>query len=412
VKGCRYLLIDAKGREQGSYRGGKIDTAARAGKDVTLTIDADLQEYGELLMDGYRGSIVAIEPATGEVLAYVSAPSYKPSLLVGRSREENFRKLETDTLKPLFNYAIQAMYPPGSTFKPIDALLGLKEGVINTRTTIYCDLGYYYTRYRKVRCHDHISPLNVTHAIQHSCNAYFCHMFRLILEDKKYETVQDAYTNWRKNLLILGMGRKLGIDLPYEKEGLIPTAEYYTKTYRSDKWSWQYVISLAIGQGEILMTPLQLANAAALIGNKGYYYTPHVVKKIEGVDQLDKKYSVPNSTGIDSLIFNPVIDGMELAVNRSGGTATWIRHKDIVICGKTGTAQNPHGIDHSVFMAFAPKDNPKIAISVYVEHGEWGSSYAAPIASLMIEKYLTDSIAPERKWMEKRMLNGNLLEKK
>ncbi|MBN1950720.1 MAG: penicillin-binding protein 2 [Bacteroidales bacterium] len=410
-KGCRYLQIDAKGREQGSYKEGRRDTAAQKGRDLYLTIDADLQAYGEKLMDGYRGSIVAIEPSTGEVLAYISAPSYDPSLLVGRQRETNYFNLAKDTLKPLYNYAIQAQYPPGSTFKPVNGLVALQEKVLTTRTTIYCDLGYYYTRYKKVRCHDHISPLNITHSVQHSCNAFFCHTYKLLLEDKKYSSTAKAYTNWRRLLMEFGLGDKLGIDLPYEKGGLIPDTTYYDNIYGSGHWRAATVISLAIGQGEILLTPLQMANMAATIANRGYYYTPHVVKRIAGVNQIDKPFTVPHQTDIDSANFIPIIDGMELAVNEFHGTAYWVRHPDFIICGKTGTAQNPHGKEHSVFMAFAPKDDPRIAISVYVEHGEYGARYAAPIASLMIEKYLTDSISDNwtRKNMEERMLNGNLL---
>lgn len=407
-KGRRYKLIDVHGRGQGSYKDGRYDTDAEVGKNLTITIDADLQEYGELLMDGYKGSIVAIEPKSGEVLAYVSAPAYNPSILVGRQREANYRKLKNDTLEPLFNYAIQALYPPGSTFKPVNALIALQEQSVTLRTTYYCDLGYH-ARGVSVACHNHESPLDLVHAIQHSCNAYFCNLYRMTIEDKDYPSVEAAYNNWRDHLLAFGFAKPLGIDLPYEKGGFIPKSSYYDRYYGVGRWKALTIISMAIGQGEILTTPLQLANMAATIANKGYYYTPHVVKHIEGIDTLDSRFITPNYTRVDTSYFTPVIEGMELAVNAPGGTSTWIRHKDIIICGKTGTAQNPHGKEHSVFMAFAPKDDPKIAISVYVEHGEWGATYAAPIAALMIEKYLTDSIAPNRKWIEKRMLDGNLL---
>ena len=411
VKGRKYKLIDVHGREQGPYKEGKFDTDAKSGKNITITIDADLQEYGEMLMKNFSGSIVAIEPETGEVLAFISAPYYNPSLLVGREREANYIELKNDTLDPLFNHAIQALYPPGSTFKPVNALIALQENSITPSTTYYCDLGYY-ARGVHVACHNHISPLDLVHAIQHSCNAYFCNLYRQILEDKDYSSVEEAYTAWRNHLIDFGFSRPLGIDLPYEKGGFIPTPSYYDRYYGSGRWNALTIISMAIGQGEVLTTPLQIANFAASVANKGYYYTPHVVKSIEGIDTISQKYTVRHYTGIDTTYYNYVTEGMELAVNLYGGTATWVRLKDIIICGKTGTAENPHGKDHSVFMAFAPEDNPKIAISVYVEHGEWGASYAAPIASLMIEKYLTGKIDPSRKWIENRMLNSNLLDEK
>lgn len=407
-KGRNYRLIDVHGREQGSYKDGRFDTDAETGTDITISIDVSLQEYGEELMKNYRGSIVAIEPKTGEVLALISAPSYNPTLLVGRDREENYMKLRNDTLKPLFNYATQALYPPGSTFKPVNALVALQEGTATTRTTYYCDLGYY-ARGVKVGCHNHPSPLDMEHSIQHSCNAYFCNLYRQVIEDNDYETVEAAYNNWREHLRSFGFNQPLGIDLPYEKGGFIPKSSYYDRYYGEGRWKALTIISMAIGQGEILTTPLQIANLAAIIANKGHYYIPHVVKEIEGFDEIIDMYQQPQYTSIDTGFFQVVINGMDKAVNESGGTALIARHREIVICGKTGTAQNPHGKDHSVFMAFAPKDDPKIAISVYVEHGEWGSSYAAPIASLMIEKYLTDTIAPYRKWIEKRMLESNLL---
>ncbi|MGD2035766.1 MAG: penicillin-binding protein 2 [Bacteroidales bacterium] len=407
-KGRKYKLIDVHGREQGSYKDGRFDTDAKPGRNITITIDADLQEYGEQLMRNYEGSIVAIEPATGEILAYVSTPAYNPSLLVGRMREENYLMLKNDTLEPLFNHAIQALYPPGSTFKTVNALIGLQENVISNRTTYYCDLGYY-ARGVKVACHAHESPLDLLHAIQHSCNAYFCNVYRRIIEDPDFESVEGSYENWRDHLRSMGFTQPLGIDLPYEKGGFIPRPDYYDRYYGKGRWKALTIISMAIGQGEVLTTPLQIANLAALIANKGYYYTPHVVKKIDGIDTISTRFTSPHYASIDTGYFDVVINGMKMAVNDPGGTATWVRHKDIVICGKTGTAENPHGEDHSVFMAFAPKENPEIAIAVYVEHGKWGASYAAPIASLMIEKYLTDSIAPRRKWIERRMLERNLL---
>jgi penicillin-binding protein 2 len=410
-KGRKYKLIDVHGREQGSYKEGKFDTDAVSGKDIITTIDVSLQEYGEKLMHNFKGSIVAIEPKTGEVLAFISAPGYNPLLLVGRDREANYVELKNDTLKPLFNNALQALYPPGSTFKPVNALIALQEHSVSEHTTYYCDLGYH-ARGVNVACHNHISPLDLVHAIQHSCNGYFCNLYRLTLEDPDFASVEQAYTNWRNHLLAFGFGEPLGIDLPYEKGGFIPKSSYFDRYYGAGRWKALTIISMAIGQGEVLTTPLQIANLVATIANKGYFYTPHVVKKIQGVKSIDVKYTTPRYTGIDTAYFNLVTEGMRLGVNEEGGTGLIARNDKIVICGKTGTAQNPHGKDHSVFMAFAPMDNPQIAISVYVEHGEWGATFAAPIASLMIEKYLTDSIAPNRLWLEQRLLNSNLINEK
>lgn len=407
-KGRKYKLIDVHGREQGSYKEGKFDTDAVPGKDVITTIDVVLQEYGEKLMKGFKGSVVAIEPKTGEILAFISAPGYNPLLLVGREREANYIKLKEDSLKPLFNNALQALYPPGSTFKPVNALIALDEEAVVPRTTYYCDMGYH-ARGVSVGCHDHTSPLDLKHAIQHSCNAYFCNLFKLTIEDKDFVSVEAAYSNWREHLLKFGFAQPMGIDLPYEKGGFIPKSSYFDRYYGAGRWKALTIISMSIGQGEVLTTPLQIANLAATIANKGYYYVPHVVKRIKGEKSIDTKYTTPHDTGIDTAWFSLVTDGMMLGVNEPGGTGQIAKHDKIVICGKTGTAQNPQGEDHSVFMAFAPKDDPQIAISVYVEHGEWGASYAAPIASLMIEKYLTDSIAPYRQWLEQRMLNSNLI---
>jgi penicillin-binding protein 2 len=410
-KGRKYKLIDVHGREKGSYKDGKFDTDAESGKDITLTIDADLQAYGELLMRNYKGSIVAIDPKTGEVLAFVSSPTYDPSLLVGRQRETNYSVLNRDTLKPLFNNAIQALYPPGSTFKTVNAVIALEEGDIVNQTQFGCSFGFHAGRLT-VKCHGHQSPLDLPHAIQHSCNAYFCNVFKRILEDPDYASTDEAYAAWRDHVTSFGFSSPLGIDLPYEKGGFIPKNSYYDRYYGKGRWRALTVISMAIGQGEVLTTPLQIANLAAVISNRGYFYTPHVVKKIEDIDTIDHKYTTPHFITVDTSLFNVVVQGMDWAVNEPGGTGYAYKLPDIIICGKTGTAQNPHGADHSVFMAFAPRDNPKIAISVYVEHGIWGATYAAPIASLMIEKYLTDSIATNRKWIETRMLEGDLLHKK
>jgi penicillin-binding protein 2 len=403
VKGRKYTMIDVHGREKGPYKEGKYNTTAEPGKNIILTINADLQEYGERLMHNFKGSIVAIDPKTGEVLALVSSPTYKPELLVGRDREINYIKLSRDSLKPLFNNAIQALYPPGSTFKPVNALVALQEGAIVNSTMFGCAAGFH-AKGLTVKCHIHPSPLDLVRAIQYSCNGYFCNVFMKIMDDPDFNTTEDAYDNWRNHLSTFGFSEPLGIDLPYEKGGFIPKSTYFDKYYGKGRWKPLTIVSMAIGQGEVLTTPLQIANLAALIANRGFFYKPHVVKEIEGVDTISSKYTRKNYVNIDTSLFDVVVNGMEMAVNTPGGTAGIAKNPRIVICGKTGTAENSQGEDHSVFMAFAPKDNPKIAISVYVEHGKWGATYAAPIASLMIEKYLTDSIAPDRKWLETRML--------
>lgn len=410
-KGRRYRLIDVRGREQGAYKEGKYDTDSKAGKNITLTIDLELQLYAEQLMQNYIGSVVAIEPSTGEILAYVSAPYYNPSLLVGRIREDNYKILERDSLEPLFNNAIMAMYPPGSTFKTVNGLIALDEGVIVPSTSFGCHLGYY-AKGVSMKCHSHQSPLQLVGAVQNSCNAYFASTYKKIIDNPDFPTTEEAYNEWRKYITSFGFGDLLGIDLPSEKPGFIPKSSYYNRYYRAGYWKAHTIISNSIGQGEILTTPLQIANLAAIIANRGYFVTPHVVKKIEGVDTIAKKYTQKNFVEVDSSYFKYIVNGMDDAVNKSGGTGLGSRLPNIVMCGKTGTAENPHGEDHSVFMAFAPKDNPKIAISVYVEYGKWGASYAAPIASLLIEKYLTDSIAPNRKYIETRMLTSKLTDKK
>jgi penicillin-binding protein 2 len=406
-KGQEVLLVDVHGKVKGPYQDGRFDKDAIVGKDLICTIDAKLQEYGETLMKNYRGSVVAIEPATGEILAIISSPSYDPSLLVGRERTLNYTKLERDSLlKPLYNRALMANYPPGSTFKPIQALIGLQEGVINVNSSFSCNLGFNF-RSIHVACHEHSSPLTLLHGIENSCNAYFCNVYKRIIENPKFGSAELAYNAWYNYVMSFGIGKRLNSDFTNELKGFIAPASYYDHYYGSNHWNALTTISLAIGQGEILVTPLQMANWTAAIANRGYYYIPHVVKNIEGNDTIEHRFNEKQKIDIDTANFGIVINGMELAV--LSGTATIARLANIAVCAKTGTAQNPHGTDHSVFIAFAPKENPKIAISVYVEHGKWGASYAGPIASLMIEKYLTDSIAPNRKGVEDRMLNGNLL---
>ncbi|HUX94509.1 MAG TPA: penicillin-binding protein 2 [Bacteroidales bacterium] len=405
-KGVKIYMVDVFSRIKGAYAKGEMDTTAVQGLDIISSIDLDLQEYGELLMKNKRGSIVAIEPKTGEVLSLVTAPNYDPGLLVGRVRSDNFARLQSDTaLLPLFNRALMASYPPGSTFKPINGLIGLQEGVITENTEFGCDHGYLF-----VGCHGHASPLDLAGAVANSCNSYFCQTFRRVLENKNYGGVSEAYEKWRSYLTEFGFGNKLGTDFVNELAGFVPATTYYDRYHGKNKWKALTVISLAIGQGEIGTTPLQMANMTAAIANRGYYNTPHIVKGIGKEMTVNHEFTARHEIDIDSANFEKIILGMEGAVNGApGGTARIAAIRGIIVCGKTGTAQNPHGEDHSVFIAFAPKDDPKIAIAVYVENAGFGSTYAAPVASLMIEKYLRDSIS--NKAMEKRILDLNLEEK-
>lgn len=404
-KGVRIFLVDVYSRLKGSYVNGRLDTNAVQGKDIVSTIDVDLQEYAETLMKNKSGSIVAIEPGTGEVLAIVSSPGYDPSLLVGRIRSENFAKLQADTMKPIYNRALMASYPPGSTFKPINGLIGLQEKVIDPSTLFSCSNGYLF-----VGCHTHESPLNLVGAIKNSCNAFFCQTFRRVLENPQYSSVSEAYEKWKSYLTEFGFGTTLESDFVNELAGFIPAASYYDRFYGIHSWKALNVISLSIGQGEIGTTPLQMANMAAAIANRGYYYSPHVVKKIGDEPNPDKRFTIKHTIDIDSANFEYIVKGMEEAVNGGGGaTATIAALQDIIVCGKTGTAQNPHGKDHSVFIAFAPKDDPKIAIAVYVENAGFGATYAAPVASLIIEKYIKGKIT--NTGLEQYLLNLNLISK-
>lgn len=406
-RGVKIYLVDVFSRIKGEYADGRMDTVAVQGSDITSTIDLDLQEYGEKLMQNKKGSIVAIEPKTGEVLSLVSSPAYDPGLLVGRIRSDNYMKLLGDTtMQPLFNRALMARYPPGSTFKPVNGLIALQEKVIRPSTEFSCNNGYLF-----VSCHSHRSPLDLEDAIMISCNAYFCQAYRRIMENPQYASVSEAFDKWRSYLDEFGFGRVLGTDFVNELPGFIPTTDYYDKYYGKNRWKALNIISMAIGQGEILVTPLQMANLTAAIANRGYYYIPHVVKAIGDGGAIDRKYTTKHFIDIDSTYFEDVIEGMYGAVNgddeKTAGSAAL---KDIIVCGKTGTAQNPHGKDHSVFIAFAPKDNPRIAVMVVVENAGFGSTYAAPIASLMIEKYLKGSVS--NKYREQSMMNLNLLDNK
>lgn len=395
-RGMRIELVDVFNRPKGKFMNGEYDTLAIAGKDLYVSIDAKLQQYGELLMSNKKGSIVAIEPSTGEILALVSKPDYNPNMLVGRIRSENYQKLNKDTLKPLFNRALMANYPPGSTFKLINALIGLQEDVLTPETRYSCYGGYRVGSFH-MGCHAHRSPVNLEFSIQTSCNAYYSNVFRSIID--KYPTAEEGFNVWRDYVTSFGLGSKLNIDLPNELNGLVPSQDYYDRYYQRGRWKSLTIVSLAIGQGELGITPLQMANIACVLANRGYYITPHF--DLSGYNEDIERHNIE----IDSTYFNLVVDAMEKVVE--SGTGRSARKEGIAICGKTGTVENPHGDDHSTFLSFAPKDNPKIAISVYVENGVWGSRWAAPIAGLMIEKYLTDSISNPA--LEKRMIEGNLL---
>ncbi len=403
VKGHRYYLVDVHNRIIEPYEGGRYDIPVQIGTDIVLSVDSDLQEYGEKLMGKFSGSIVAIEPSSGEILCLVSSPGYPPDLLVGRGLSNNFNILSQDTLLPLFNRALAASYPPGSTFKVINALIALQERVIQPSDQFSCQAGYYI-RNMRVGCHVHQSPLDLRGSIQNSCNAYFCNVWRRILEDSKYNNTEKAFDRWREHVISFGFGNPLGADLFGELRGLIPQPSYYDRFYGKDRWNFLTVISLAIGQGELGITPVQMANMTAAIANRGFYFVPHIVKEIRD-DNIDRRFIEKHRTTVDSVFYEVVIDGMEQAVNGGvGSTARIARMNDVVICGKTGTAENPFGEDHSIFIAFAPRDNPQIAIAVYVENVGFGASWAAPVASLMIEKYLQGNI--NRTWLENYILAG------
>ena len=400
-KGEKIFVVDALGRIKEPYKNGKYDKKAILGKNVFTTINAELQKYGEKLMQNKIGSIVAIEPSSGEILTLVSSPTYNPDLFVGKKLSENYKKIEREKGKPLFNRALRSMYPPGSTFKMINALIGLQEEVITPRTTFFLngyDAGTHIVK-------DHISGLvTFESSIQHSSNAYYCQVYKRIISNKKFPNYASAYEQWKKYVESFGLGVSLHTDLDFERKGIIYSSTYFDKYYGKGHWNYNTIISLAIGQGELGFTPLQIANMTAAIANRGYFYTPHVIKRIEG-DTISNNFKEKHFTKIESKYFEPVIDAMEKVV--SAGTGYAIYNPEIKICGKTGTAQNPHGKDHSIFIAFAPKENPKIAVAVYVENAGFGSTWAAPIAGLIIEKYLTNKIT--KTWQEKRIMEGDLI---
>ena len=409
-KGYRIFLRDSRNRIESSYRDGEMDKEAIPGKDIVTTIDAELQNYGQTLMQNKVGSLVAIEPSTGEILALVSSPGIDVDVLADIG--SHYTEIASDPYKPMFNRAVQASYPPGSVFKLVNALIGLQEEVVTPQAEYPCHRGYRYGN-RKMACHDHRSPIDMKESIMMSCNAYYCYVFRSILEDSGNGTVPQALAKWDEYVASFGFGHKLGSDFPAELGGNIPGPKLYDKMYGKGRWKSTNIISLSIGQGEIGCTPLHLANLCATMANRGYYYIPHIIKESGSVG-IDPKYKERQYTMVDTSYFSTLVEGMYMAVNSgygSGATASVAEVEGLDICGKTGTAQNPHGDDNSVFICFAPKDNPKIAVAAYIEHGSFGARWAAPIASLLTEKYLTGEIRESRKPLEKRMMEGRLLEK-
>ncbi|MFD2034892.1 penicillin-binding protein 2 [Belliella marina] len=388
VKGVKYKMVNVRGIDKGSFKDGDYDTASVAGRNLTSTIDLELQLYGEKLMEGKVGSVVAIEPKTGEILAMISAPSYDPNLLAGSKFSTNYGVLNKDETKPLFNRPIMAMYPPGSIFKIVQSLIGLQMGVLTPNTTYACNRSL-------VACHNHPSPVNLFGAIRNSCNPYYHQAYRAMINQEvsrnTFKDTEIGLDKWREKVLLFGLGGPVGIDMYNEKGGSIPSSTYYDRIYGPGRWKYSTIYSLSIGQGEMLVTPLQMANLAAIFANKGYYYPPHLIKAIDGDHtKIKEEYRTRREVGVDAHHFDLIQDAMAEAIY---GTAARAAIPDITIAGKTGTAQNPQGEDHSVFVAFAPKEDPKIAIAVYVENAGWGGRAAASTASLMIEKYIKREVA-------------------
>ncbi|MBO5134945.1 MAG: penicillin-binding protein 2 [Bacteroidaceae bacterium] len=406
-KGIRIMLRDVYGRNQGHYQNGKYDKASVPGKNLTLGLDMELQALAERLLKGKLGAIVAIEPATGEILCMASSPTYDPRIMVGRDRGKNHRTLSKDPMKPLLNRAIMGTYPPGSTFKLTQVLLGLQEGSIDPQISFPCHGGFNYKGLH-LGCHGHMSPIPLVPAIATSCNAYFCwNLYRMFSNRKKFETIQDAMTQWKDHLVAMGFGYKLGIDLPGEARGMIPNANYYDKHYNKS-WNPLTVISISIGQGEVTATPLQIANLAATIANRGHFYTPHVVRSIQD-GQIDSLYRTPRYTMVDKKWYDYAVAGMRQAV--LNGTCRSANLPGLDVCGKTGTAQN-RGVDHSAFMGFAPMNDPKIAVAVYVENGGFGNVYGVPLGALIMEQYLNGKLSPEseekaKAFEERKIIYGN-----
>ncbi|MCS6982073.1 MAG: penicillin-binding transpeptidase domain-containing protein [Flavobacteriales bacterium] len=402
-KGVKHAFVDVHNNLKGSYMNGAYDTSAVPGQDLAISLDAELQAYGERLMRNKRGAIVALEPATGEILALISSPSYDPNLLVGRGIRKYYPLLARDSLKPLYNRAIMDGYPPGSTFKLLHALIAQQMGVLSPSTVYPCGGGFSIGSH-VVKCHPHGGPTDLRQAIQISCNSYFCRVFTNIITNTK--EAEKHYTIWRKYITAFGIGEKMSdTDIPHLKAGLVPRPEYYDRYHGKGRWKAFTIISLGIGQGELKANVLHLANMAAAIANRGWWITPHLVKKIGRKPVEALSLFRRHETGIDTAYFRPVVEGMERVI--LAGTGRIARIDSISLCGKTGTAQNPHGEDHSIFVCFAPKENPKIALAVFIENAGFGATWAAPIASLMVEFYLKRRIS--RPHLEERMLNANLL---
>ena len=404
-RGVQILMVDSRNKPKGHFANGLYDTAAVAGQRLTSSLDIDIQQLGEKLMQNKVGSIVAIEPSTGEILCFVSSPTYDPNLMVGRERGNNSAKMYNDPYSPLLIRPIQAYYPPGSSFKPLDALIALQEGIITPQTTYFCP-HYYMAGNHKVNCEHYDGITDLRKGIAMSCNTYFCNVFDKLMNKDGAKNTRQTFINWREDVNKFGFGVKLDVDMPNEKKGNVPTALHYDKIFGANHWRSSTIISLAIGQGELLSTPLQMANIECTIANRGFYYKPHLIKAI-GDKQITKaEYTQKNYVGIDTEYFTPVIDGMQRVVE--SGTAAGSRIPGITMCGKTGTAQNPHGKNHSIFVAFAPRDNPKIAIAVVVENAGYGAAYAAPIASYIVEKYLKGTITKPKDQID-YIMNENLL---
>ncbi|HVW98444.1 MAG TPA: penicillin-binding protein 2 [Mucilaginibacter sp.] len=390
-RGVQNWLYDSHNKRQGHYANGMYDTAAVAGQRLTSSLDLTIQKFGEKLMQNKVGSIVAIEPSTGEILCYVSSPTYDPNLMVGRERGNNAAKMWADPYNPFFVRPIQARYPPGSSFKPLSALIALQEGIITPQTTYNCP-GYYMAGNQRIKCTHVHGVVNLSGAVAGSCNGYFDMVFQRIMDRLGPRKAEQTFAEWRKNVMKFGLGNKLDLDISGESRGNVPTPLYYDNKYQKGAWRSSTIISLAIGQGELLATPLQLANIECTIANHGFFYKPHLIKAIGAKNVIEKEYLERNYVGIDSQYFEPVIDGMQAVVDH--GTGIQSKIPGIVMCGKTGTAQNPGGENHSVFVAFAPREHPKIAIAVVVENSGEGAHWAAPIASFIVEKYLRGYVSP------------------
>ncbi len=410
-KGVKMILENVYGKEVGSFANGKYDTLPKPGNKLVLSIDAELQKFAEELMQNKRGAIVAIEPKTGEILVSVSAPYYNPNLLAGANIKKNWVKLQSDPNKPMYNRVVQAQYPPGSIFKLLNGLIAVQEHTLHPTQTFYGCIGGFPRNKGRPKCHNHASPLNLIHAIQHSCNAFFAAVYVDYLHNRRrFKNIYEAYDKWYNYMKEFGIGRKLGVDIPYESKGILPSSKYYDKLYGKKRWNAMTIISNSIGQGEVSLTPLQMANVAAAIANKGWYITPHYAKEIIRNGKTEKLTFDTTKISIDSTLFNYIIEGMELVV--TSGTGYWARVPDIKVCGKTGTAQNPHGKDHSVFIAFAPKEDPKIAVAVVIENAGFGGVWAAPTAALIIEIYLKGAISKQNKWQIERIKNADFIHKK